>query len=188
MLNAQKSHAGVYLCTASNFLGNVSKTITVNVWCKYEYIQWLCVKSIITSERVSDSIHFSLVELYSCSAIVARMIVRTTEFFSIMLNHNSEISKIMPLTSLKLRFYLKSSNIATKLTNHESVVWCSIFKQLFSRLCCGYRNVSHCHGKHCCHDYSHQNDHTSRSKASLLKLSLWKQPLSACIRIRSQFR
>lgn len=25
-------------------------------------------------------------------------------------------------------------------------------------------------------------------KASLLKLSLWKQPLSACIRIRSQFR
>lgn len=119
MLNAQKSHAGVYLCTASNFLGNVSKTITVNVWCKYEYIQWLCVKSIITSERVSDSIHFSLVEL---SAIVARMIVRTTGFFSIMLNHNSEISKIMPLTSLKLRFYLKSSNIATKLTNHESVV------------------------------------------------------------------
>ena len=122
MLNAQKSHAGVYLCTASNFLGNVSKTITVNVWCKYEYIQWLCVKSIITSERVSDSIQFSLVELYSYSAMVARMIVRTTEFFSIMLNHNSEISKIMPLTSLKLRFYLKSSNIATKLTNHESVV------------------------------------------------------------------
>ncbi|CAH3158834.1 unnamed protein product, partial [Pocillopora meandrina] len=32
MLHAQKSHAGVYLCTASNFLGNVSKTITVNVW------------------------------------------------------------------------------------------------------------------------------------------------------------
>lgn len=35
ILNTQKSHAGVYLCTASNFLGNDSKTIAVDVWCEY---------------------------------------------------------------------------------------------------------------------------------------------------------
>ena len=33
--NIQKSEAGVYLCTASNFLGNDSKTIAVDVWCEY---------------------------------------------------------------------------------------------------------------------------------------------------------
>ena len=35
ILNIQKSEAGVYLCTASNFLGNDSKTIAVDVWCEY---------------------------------------------------------------------------------------------------------------------------------------------------------
>ncbi|XP_078379831.1 hemicentin-2-like isoform X2 [Oculina patagonica] len=34
MQNTQKSQAGVYLCTASNFLGNDSKTIAVEVWYK----------------------------------------------------------------------------------------------------------------------------------------------------------
>ena len=33
--SVQKSHSGIYLCTASNFLGNDSKNIVVDVLCKY---------------------------------------------------------------------------------------------------------------------------------------------------------
>lgn len=35
ILNIQKSHTGVYHCTASNVLENDSKTVAVDVWCEH---------------------------------------------------------------------------------------------------------------------------------------------------------
>ena len=52
--NTQKSQAGVYLCTASNFLGNDYKTIAVDVWCKY-----------ITRQNVDIKISCACFEIYT---------------------------------------------------------------------------------------------------------------------------